>query len=137
MAWVVDSCVLIDVAIDDPAFGRKSATCLQSRFRRGLLVCPVTFVEIGPVFSGDLDAQKRFLDAAGIDWLEPWTSRDTEMASRFWSQSILRKRSYGSRRRPVADVLIGAFATRFDGLITRNPSDFHQLCPGLKLLQPR
>ena len=136
MAWVVDSCVLIDVAIDDPAFGQASARCLQSRLHRGLVICPVTYIEIGPVFDGDRTLQERFLEAAGIDWTVSWISADTEMAHRLWASYIMEKRRLKMRSRPIADVLIGAFAARFDGLITRNTDDFHRLCPGLKLVRP-
>jgi hypothetical protein len=34
----------------------------------------------------------------------------------------------------VADVLIGGFALRFDGLLTRNTGDFRQLFPSLRLV---
>jgi len=136
MAWVVDSCVLIDVAIADPMHGRSSADCLQSSMRQGLIICPISYIEIGPVFDGDRTRQERFLDAAGIDWQEPWTSTDTALAHSLWSQFIHRKRRQRDLRRSVADVLIGAFAARFDGLITRNGRDFRSLCPGLKLVQP-
>ena len=30
MAWVVDTCVLLDVRMDDPDFGRVSAACLEA-----------------------------------------------------------------------------------------------------------
>jgi predicted nucleic acid-binding protein len=33
-------------------------------------------------------------------------------------------------------LLIGAFACRYQGLITRNPSDFRRWFPKLKLRQP-
>ncbi len=137
MAWVVDTCVLIDVAIDDPSFGRASARCLQSRLRHGLTICPVTYVEIGPVFDGNAPRQEHFLSEAGIDFVEPWTPEDTKRAYQWWAQFILKKRQQEMTRRPVADVLIGAFASRFQGLITRNPSDFRRLCPGLKVIQPQ
>jgi hypothetical protein len=39
-------------------------------------------------------------------------------------------------KRPIADVLIGAFATRFDGLLTRNVKDFRGLFPDLRLQEP-
>ncbi len=136
MAWVVDSCVLIDVAIDDPVFGKTSARCLQSRLRRGMVICPVTDVEIGPVFDGDRNLQERFLEDAGIDWTEPWVSADTVLAHRLWSKYVMEKRRGNIQTRPVADVLIGAFAARFDGLITRNADDFRRLCPGLRLISP-
>jgi predicted nucleic acid-binding protein len=136
MPWVVDSCVLIDVAIDDPAFGKKSAHCLQSRLHQGLLICPVTYVEIGPVFDGDQTLQARFLEDAGIDWTEPWVSADTVLAHQLWAKYISKKRQQKLQGRPIADVLIGAFAVRFDGLITRNIDDFDRFCPGLKLIRP-
>jgi hypothetical protein len=34
----------------------------------------------------------------------------------------------------VAEVLIGAYALRFQGLITRNPGDFQRFFPNLNLL---
>jgi len=36
----------------------------------------------------------------------------------------------------VADLMIGAFAVRAQGLITRNPADFKKFYPGLNLLGP-
>jgi predicted nucleic acid-binding protein len=36
----------------------------------------------------------------------------------------------------VADLLIGAFACRHQGLITRNPTDFRRWFSKLKLRQP-
>jgi hypothetical protein len=39
-------------------------------------------------------------------------------------------------KRPIADILIGAFATRFDGLITRKTSDLRALFPDLTLRKP-
>ncbi len=137
MAWVVDTCILIDVAIDDPVFGRASAYCLQSRLRHGLLICPVTYVEIGPLFDGEIAEQDHFLEQAGIEFLEPWTSEDTKLARQMWARFIVKRRQARAPRRPVADVLIGAFASRFQGLITRNPGDFRSLCPKLKVIQPR
>jgi len=136
MAWVVDSCVVIDIAINDPAFGRASAHCLQSRLRHGLVICPITHVEIAPVFDGDRTLQERFLEDAGIDWTEPWVSADTELAHKLWAKYVLKRRQRNMRRRPIADVLIGAFAARFEGLITRNTDDFRRLCPDLKLIRP-
>ena len=53
-----------------------------------------------------------------------------------WHAATVRKRKQLDRRRPVADVLIGAFALRFDGLLTRNAADFKTLFPTLKLIAP-
>lgn len=37
---------------------------------------------------------------------------------------------------PVADVLIAAFAERFQGIITRNASDFRNILPTLRIVEP-
>ncbi len=36
----------------------------------------------------------------------------------------------------LLDVLIGAFATRHQGLLTRNAKDFARLFPDLKVFEP-
>jgi hypothetical protein len=62
MTWVVDTCVVIDVLEDDPSFGLRSATLLEQKLGEGLSICPVTFVELAPAFTGDLEEQARFLE---------------------------------------------------------------------------
>lgn len=136
MPWVVDTCVLIDVAEADPVFGEKSAALLDRLAGDGLVVCPVSYVELGPVFAGDAAGQDFFLNGLGVSWMEPWTAADSRLAREIWTQHVLRRRSGLARRRPVADVLIGAFAQRFQGLITRNEADFQNLVPSLKVLSP-
>ena len=37
-------------------------------------------------------------------------------------------------KRPIADILTGAFASRFDGLLSRNPADFESNFPSLNLV---
>jgi predicted nucleic acid-binding protein len=46
------------------------------------------------------------------------------------------RRAGDAPKRPLADPLIGAFASRQKGLITRNPADFRRWFPKLKLRQP-
>ena len=59
-----------------------------------------------------------------MQWLEPWSRLDTENAHRLWADHVAKKRSGLAGKRPVADVVIEAFAQRFRGLITRNPKHF-------------
>jgi len=138
MAWVVDTCILLDVGLDDPTFGEISEALLQEKVEDGLLICPVTFVELAPAFAGDLGALRRFLSGLAVDHAELWQDQDTDRAARAWSRHIARRREYPARfaKRPVADVLIGGFAMRFDGLLTRNTKDFRKLFPGLRLIRP-
>jgi len=124
MAWVVDTSVLLDIRQNDPEFGRTSAECLVRFLPKGLLVCPVTYVELAPEFAGNIALQQEFFRIVGVQWLEPWTRRDTENAFHLRAHHVGKKRSGTVSKRPIADVLIEAFAQRFQGLITRNTRHF-------------
>jgi len=88
------------------------------------------------IVRGNLEMQKHFLEQVGIDFTENWTLADSERAHRAWNVYVQARRASDAPRRPVADVLIGAFACRCQGLITRNPTDFRRWFPKLKLRQP-
>lgn len=136
MAWVVDTCLLIDVAEADPSFGAASAELIDSKRPEGLTVCPVSYIELAPVFNGDATAQNEFLFHLGLAWPEGWTLADTAAAHQAWHRSVRAKRAGQVPKRPVADVLIGAFAFRFDGILTRNEGDFRWVFPNLTTLAP-
>jgi len=124
MAWVVDSCVLLDIRMNDGAFGLASATCLAAHLSEGLTIAPITYVELAPAFHGDALIQNMFLERTGVEWLTSWTLADTETAHRLWATHVQQRRSGHGSKRPVADVLIEAFAKRFQGVITRNAKHF-------------
>ncbi len=136
MIWVVDTCVILDVLENDSEFGLRSAQMLEDRLAEGLGISPITQVELAPAFHGDLDDQKKFLDQAGIDFRGAWTVADTETAHRAWQAYIIAGRSGTLAKRPIADILIGAFASNRRGLITRNARDFRQNFPDLQILEP-
>ena len=136
MAWVVDTVVLLDVFEGDPQFGVPSAQCLKRHLKDGLLVCPISYVEFSPACGGNEKIQQAFLLQAGVHWNEPWLWQDSVKAHELWHDHIAGKRRGVSTKRPIADVLIGAFAHRFQGLITRNSRDFRSLCPALRLATP-
>ena len=124
MPWVVDTCILVDVRMNDAKFGLPSAQCLAAHLADGLVISPMTYVELAPAFNGDAQLQDGFLEQNGVEWLDPWTHADTENAHQLWAAHVKRKRAGQGGKRPVADVFIEAFAKRFQGLITRNPTDF-------------
>ncbi len=136
MAWVVDTCLLIDVAEADPAFGVASAKLLDGKRAVGLTICPVTYVELAPVFNGDQTAQNEFLFNLSVTWPDSWMQADTEEAHRAWHRYVSNRRTTHVTKRPLADILIGAFAARFDGILTRNESDFRQVFPNLSITTP-
>lgn len=136
MAWVVDTSVALDIHTGDPSFELRSTACVQACLADGLVLCPVSFVEIGPSFGGDAAAARSFLRNVLISSVEPWTEADTELAHRLWHRHQSLRRQGSQPKRPVADVLIAAFAMRFQGVITRNVGDFQAVAPGLTILEP-
>jgi Arc/MetJ-type ribon-helix-helix transcriptional regulator len=136
VAWVVDTCLLLDIGLDDRKFAADSEHLLWDKLAEGLLVCPVTFVELAPAFSGEVEALGEFLFQLGVDSQESWMPTDTRTACEAWARHVERRHSHQVAKRPIADVLIGAFAQRFQGLLTRNTSDFRRLFPQLRMIEP-
>jgi predicted nucleic acid-binding protein len=133
---VVDSCVLIDIADGDPLFGHASARCLAAHLNEGLVISPVSYVELAPVFDGSTRRLDEFLDGAGVRRDQLFELSDRAMAFAAWSRHISAKRRGKASRRPIADVLIGALAQRLGGVITRNGPDFVSLFPGIRVVDP-
>jgi len=136
VTWVVDTSVLIDVLEDDPQFGEPSAATLERLAENGLTICPVTYAELAPAFEGSRALQEEFLTGVGVDFAEDWTRRDTIAAFEAWHAHVQRRRRGEGPRRPIADILIGAFAQRFQGLVTRNPEHFRPGFPELEIRNP-
>jgi len=134
--FVVDTCVLIDIADADPQYGRASATCLAAHLDEGLVVSPVSYVELAPVFDGSARLLDEFLDGAGVGRNEPFDLADRAAAFSAWVRYVSAKRGGETQRRPVADALIGALAVRVGGIITRNGADFAAFYPTLRVLDP-
>lgn len=136
MPWVVDTCVILDILDRHPEFAEASARALQSHLGDGLEIAPLSYVELAPAFNGDASAQDEFLDAL---WVRRDFNTGTEeilAAHRAWHEHVLRKRVGASPKRPIADVMIGAYALQKGGLITRNESDFRTLYPALTIFNP-
>ncbi len=137
MAWVVDTCVIIDVLDADPEFGLPSAKLLDAQGGKGLVICPVSYIELAPAFRGNWERQEFFLRQIRIQTTEGWTLDDTRQAYQAWHRHVMAKRTNPRvSRRPIADIQIGAFAQRFDGLITRNRDDFVEFFPELDIQVP-
>ena len=133
---VIDTCVLIDIADDDPEFAERSVECVARELERGLAVSPITYVELAPVFDGSRALLDEFLAGLGVEASTVFDRTDRDSAFSAWARHISQRRSRRAARRPVADVLIGALALRHDGLITRNGADFLALYPRIHIVDP-
>jgi predicted nucleic acid-binding protein len=133
---VVDTCILIDIADDDPEFAEGSVECVASRLEEGLVISPVSYVELAPVFDGSRRLLDQFLAGLGIDPSAVLDRTDRDVAFAAWARHISERRSGRVPRRPVADALIGATAMRHDGVITRNGGDFLALYPKIRIVDP-
>lgn len=136
MSWVVDTCVLLDIAMADPAFSMDSARMLDRLRPDGLTACPVTLVEISPVLGGKVAQVRQFCNGLGIPFEEVWSPDDTQAAIRAWHAYVTAKRAGLTAKRPIADILIGAFASRRRGIVTRNVADFTQWFDKLTCVNP-
>lgn len=136
MAWVVDTCLLIDIADADPQFGSASATLLDMKRSDGLVISPVTYAEMAPVFNGDVARLEVFLFHIQVSGMEEWTRSETLAAHAGWYRYVQARRLHRINKRPIADILIGAFAGRFEGLLTRNEGDFKGVFPSLNIEVP-
>ncbi len=136
MTWAVDTCMIIDVLEDDSVFGESSADFIDALAAAGLTICPVVYAELAPAFRGSRALQEEFLTGMGVGFKESWTFEDTLQAHAAWHAHIVRRRVGDGPRRPLADILIGSFAMRFQGLITRNPEHFRPSFPDLEVRAP-
>ena len=131
--WVVDTCVLLDLVCGTDQQATDAESALREAGTR--VICPLTLVELGPTFP-DPGKLRDFLLDYDIDATEPFAAEDAEIGRETWCRIIAQRRATGSPRRPIADVLIGAFAARRQGLITRNSADFRAIFPALALWVP-
>ena len=136
MIWVIDTCVVIDLVERDSEFGAVSAAALASKIDDSFVIAPITYVELGPVFDGDRERQDAFLKESWIDFDFAGNKDAVLAAHKAWYEHVLRKRKGEVTKRPIADVMIGAYALQKGGLITRNEDDFRSLYPALNIYNP-
>ena len=93
-------------------------------------------VRMLPQFLGNIERQNEFLRDLWIE-CDFGGSMDSVLAAHHaWYEHVLRKRKGEVAKRPIAEVMIGAYALSKGGLITRNEDDFRSLYPTLKIYNP-
>lgn len=133
MITAVDTNVLLDVFVADPAFGEASANLLRRCRAEGRLVaCDVVWAEVGGTFPSTEDAQEA-LARLNVDF-SPLGPEEALAAGTAWSRY---RRRGGKRHRVIADFLIGAHAAAHsDRLLTRDRGFYRSYFEDLSVLDP-
>ncbi len=133
MAVLVDTNVLIDVAVRDPHWSRWSRNAIaEASLDHELIVNQVVYAEFSLRYERpeELDAA---LDAATfVRESLPWDA--AFLAGRAF---LAYRRRGGRRERLLPDFFIGAHAAvRGHAVITRDPEGFRSYFPGVELITP-
>lgn len=130
---LVDSCVLFDLVLDDPAWGQWSATALAAAADEGpLVINPVVYAEVSVGFDS-VEVLDSVLPAA--DYLR----EELPYAAGFLvSKAFLRyRRSGGAKTSPLPDFYIGAHAAvSGHRLLTRDKARYATYFPTITLIAP-
>lgn len=115
MITAIDSSVLLDVAVNDPVHGQRSANAIRVARQQGrMIISEFVVAELYPV-CGQQTSQ--FLTALGLDFVS--SDYDSALdAGNLFARYLQRG---GKRGRIVADFLIGTHAMRHGNrLLTRD-----------------
>ena len=133
MITAVDTSVLLDVFTADPQYLEHSRNTLRESIARGrIIACEVVWAEVGAFFP-DTTAALDALETVGVDFSP--SGVDTALAAGVaWAEY---RRRGGSRKRVIADFLIGAHAmVHADRLLTRDRGFYRSYFSGLEVLDP-
>ncbi len=133
MITAVDTSVLLDVFTADREHLDRSRDALRDSIARGrVLACEFVWAEVSAFFPDSADAHDA-LDSVGLDF-EPMSAESALAAGTAWAEY---RHSGGSRKRVIADFLIGAHATgSADRLLTRDRGFYRSYFSGLEILDP-
>ncbi|WP_275784905.1 type II toxin-antitoxin system VapC family toxin [Pararhizobium gei] len=133
MATLVDTNVLVDVAVRDPNWLNWSRAHLLAAAKLGALVInPVVYAEFSVRYSHIEDVDRLLPEAEYSRENLPWTAA-------FAAGAAFRKYRLagGGRERVMPDFLIGAHAAiRGHTLLTRDPKGYRAYFPLVDLITP-
>ena len=135
MITAVDTSVLLDLLLHDPAFGARSEETLRKASREGaLIICEVVYAELAGLFPSHA-ALETFLRDTGIQ-LKPSRPEILWKAGELWRKfCVERPRPAAVARRILADFLIGAHAMQqAEQLLTRDKDFYRAVFAGVRLV---
>ncbi len=133
MIIAVDTNILLDIWLPDPAFGPQSWEALMlADALGGLVICEVVYAELSPRFPvrSELDHALELLDII----VEPTGKSVAHEAGHAWQRY---RHAGGKRTRIMADFLIGAHAAIVaDQFITRDEGFYRGHFSQLQIVNP-
>ncbi|WP_432929482.1 type II toxin-antitoxin system VapC family toxin [Microbispora sp. CA-135349] len=130
---LVDSCVLLDVATDDPKWGAWSADALARVLDGGrLIVNPVVYSEVSVGYES-IESLDEALPP------EDYEREDVPFEAAFLAGKafLAYRRRGGGKRSPLPDFFIGAHAAvRKYRLLTRDTARYRTYFPTVELIAP-
>lgn len=133
MATLIDTNVLVDIAVRDPSWLKWSKTQLLAAAKRGAIVInPVIYSEFSVRYDRMEDVDYLLPEAEYSRENLPWTAAFAAgVAFRQYRQAG------GGRERVLPDFLIGAHAViRGHAILTRDPKGYRNYFPSVELITP-
>jgi len=133
MITAVDTSVLLDILLDDPAHGEASAGMLEKCIKEGrIIACDVVWAELAANCRREAKFRK-VVDAFGLEY-SPLGQEAAFLAGAMWKSY---RDDGGTRARVVADFMIGAHAmTQAQRLLSRDRGFCRKYFKELPLLDP-
>lgn len=133
MISALDTSVILDILRHDERFGPSSlATVRRASLEGNLIVAPAVWAEVCAAFE-DAEEANSTLDKIGVELV----SDDRAIATAAGAAWRAYRRAGGTRRRVLADFLIGAHAMlRADRLVTRDRGFYRSYFRNLSILDP-
>lgn len=131
MITAVDTNVLLDVMLPDPAYVKNSTELLRAAYNEGaLIISHMVYAELVPQF-GSKQALLDVLSRLGIE-ISPIDDEIAFIAGSKWKEY---REAGGSRRRILTDFVIGAHGLlQADRFVTRDRGFYKTYFPELRRL---
>lgn len=129
--------MLLDIFEGVEPFASSSADVLDEHHDAGLVIAPISYVELTPAFRGNLDDLDAFLSQFAIRIATDEPLPRIKLVAKTWARYVELKRKGLAVKCPMADLLIGTCALSYQGLITRNGKDFAPIFSSLVLIEPK
>ena len=133
MAYLVDSCILLDILTDDPQWAGISQDLLETSSRKAeLFINPLIYTEISIGYTEQADLDK-VVNIMALSWEEIPQKALFLTGKAFLSY----RRNQGTKLRPMPDFYIGAHA-QIQGytILTRDVSRYKTYFPTVQLITP-